>query len=517
MPNFYGVYVGKVEDNEDPLKIGRLKVRVPSIFGEESEIPTDKLPWADPNFPYGGSDDVGFFFVPEKEATVNVLFIGGDSNKPVWIGCNYSQFETYGTPKPPGEAMSKYPKRKVLKTKAGYICFDDEEKSITIKSGGNSSYFGMSEREIEIVHASGAHATIKQDGSIAMESPEQIRQRDPNTKAQWNLIKQICQKLDIPTSSAEPFKAKTWGGPKSTPSCKTEMPKPIKFTGGWGGSPGQVLPNTGGGWPAGGVSSGWGYPNAPEIPKGIADKSQELVKNMIDAGACAPEMDGILQKALNGEKEVPLELGGMFNGMLDMGNKSSGGLSIPGFEGDFVSSSVDMASNASQQIAQGGFPLQFFASTLSISPKYGTLIVQAMNETIKYKNEGLFEKDEILNSDLIPDLTPELCKKYTAQLKTVEIDDDTKDIMRSLVKRVDRYENGDSELGIDNNDQNTGDMLYKGDKYKIYRQEGLTQLIEDSDSDNDDSDDDDTTPTPESGSSASLKDMIVMALIFGRN
>ena len=91
--------------------------------------------------------------------------------------------------------------------------------------------------------------------------------------------------------------------------------------------------------------------------------------------------------------------------------------------------------------------------------------------------------------------------------------------MRSLVKRVDRYENGDSELGIDNNDQNTGDMLYKGDKYKIYRQEGLTQLVEDSDSDNDDSDDDDddTTPTPDSGSSASLKDMIVMALIFGRN
>jgi len=235
---------------------------------------------------------------------------------------------------------------------------------------------------------------------------------------------------------------------------------------------------------------------------------------MIDSGACAPEMDGILQKALNGEKEVPLELGGMFNGMLDMGNKSSGGLSIPGFEGDFVSSSVDMASNASQQIAQGGFPLQFFASKLSISPKYGTLIVQAMNETIKYKNEGLFKKDEILNPDLIPDLTPELCKKYTAQLKTVEIDDDTKDIMRSLVKRVDRYENGDSELGIDNNDQNTGDMLYKGDKYKIYRQEGLTQLVEDSDSDNDDDND---NPTPDSDSSASLKDMIVMALIFGRN
>ena len=32
MNNLSGVYIGKVEDNNDPLKLGRLKVRVPMIF-----------------------------------------------------------------------------------------------------------------------------------------------------------------------------------------------------------------------------------------------------------------------------------------------------------------------------------------------------------------------------------------------------------------------------------------------------------------------------------------------------
>ena len=207
MPNFFGVYVGKVEDNMDPLKLGRLKVRVPSIYGEKSEIPTSKIPWADPNFPYGGSDDVGFFFVPEKDATVNVLFIGGDSNKPVWIGCNYSQFETKGTPMPPKEIINKYPKRKVIKTKAGYICFDDEEKSITIKSGANSSYFNISNREINLVHAGGPLISLK-GPTATFSSPGPINIKDPIQAAQKEVIANLCSAAGI-SDISDPFKSFT--------------------------------------------------------------------------------------------------------------------------------------------------------------------------------------------------------------------------------------------------------------------------------------------------------------------
>ena len=88
-----------MEDNEDPLKIGRLKVRVPSYLGKNQKYQQINY-LNDPNFPYGGS--MMLILCSRKDATVNVLSLGR-FHKPVWIGCNYSQFETYGTPKPPGE------------------------------------------------------------------------------------------------------------------------------------------------------------------------------------------------------------------------------------------------------------------------------------------------------------------------------------------------------------------------------------------------------------------------------
>ena len=44
-------WVGEVEDNEDPMKLGRVKVRVlgyyTNVLGKTTtDLPTDKLPWA---------------------------------------------------------------------------------------------------------------------------------------------------------------------------------------------------------------------------------------------------------------------------------------------------------------------------------------------------------------------------------------------------------------------------------------------------------------------------------------
>ena len=44
-------WVGEVEDNEDPMELGRVKVRVLGYYtnvrgGTTSSLPTDKLPWA---------------------------------------------------------------------------------------------------------------------------------------------------------------------------------------------------------------------------------------------------------------------------------------------------------------------------------------------------------------------------------------------------------------------------------------------------------------------------------------
>ena len=62
---FYGKYRGFVVDNADPEQLGRLKVRVPSVLGNEVVSG-----WAMPCAPYGGDANQGFFFIPEVGAGV---------------------------------------------------------------------------------------------------------------------------------------------------------------------------------------------------------------------------------------------------------------------------------------------------------------------------------------------------------------------------------------------------------------------------------------------------------------
>lgn len=78
---------GIVVDNADPLKQGRLKVRVLEAYGLQ---PVAAIPWALPCFPAGGSSDCGFFSLPEKGACVWVEFLWQngepDPSCPVWCG-----------------------------------------------------------------------------------------------------------------------------------------------------------------------------------------------------------------------------------------------------------------------------------------------------------------------------------------------------------------------------------------------------------------------------------------------
>ena len=91
---FFGKYRGKVENNLDPLQLGRLQVSVP----------------------FAGKG-VGFFALPPKGANVWVEFEGGDSNYPICCGCFWGQGEAPATP-----ALEA---KKVIKTENNTITIDD--------------------------------------------------------------------------------------------------------------------------------------------------------------------------------------------------------------------------------------------------------------------------------------------------------------------------------------------------------------------------------------------------------
>jgi len=79
MRPFFGKYRGKVADNVDPLKLGRLQVSVPAVLGEG-------VAWAMPCTPYAGPG-VGLVVTPPVEANVWVEFEAGDPDWPIWSGC----------------------------------------------------------------------------------------------------------------------------------------------------------------------------------------------------------------------------------------------------------------------------------------------------------------------------------------------------------------------------------------------------------------------------------------------
>ena len=77
---YFGKYRAFVVENDDLEKRARVKLRIPSIMGEEVTH------WAEACLPFGGLTDQGFFLVPEIGAQVWVEFEAGNVNCPIWTG-----------------------------------------------------------------------------------------------------------------------------------------------------------------------------------------------------------------------------------------------------------------------------------------------------------------------------------------------------------------------------------------------------------------------------------------------
>jgi len=85
--NYFGKYRGRVENNIDPMQMGRVQVSVPAVLG------TGTLSWAMPCAPFAGPG-VGFFAIPPVHANVWVEFEGGNTDFPIWSGCFWAIGDT---------------------------------------------------------------------------------------------------------------------------------------------------------------------------------------------------------------------------------------------------------------------------------------------------------------------------------------------------------------------------------------------------------------------------------------
>ncbi len=159
---FYGVVIGLVTDNVDPLKEGRVRVNFPMLNNEvESE-------WCRMRQAYAGND-YGAFYIPEIGDEVLVSFINGDMSLPVILGGLYN-----GKDKPPS-FRAKDKDQKMIRTKGKHeILMDDTtgKERVRIKTKkGHTIDLSDEDKKIDIKTTSGQKVVLDdQAKSVTIET-----------------------------------------------------------------------------------------------------------------------------------------------------------------------------------------------------------------------------------------------------------------------------------------------------------------------------------------------------------
>lgn len=151
---FLGKFRGVVTSTDDPLALGRIKARVPDVFGD------DDSGWALPCAPFGGRE-MGWFALPAVGAGVWMEFEQGDPGYPVWSGCWWSTADELPAALKPSAAQ-----KVLIQTRGGHsVLIDDTPGSggITLQTKDGSKI---------VLGASGVEITNGQGASVKLSSTQ---------------------------------------------------------------------------------------------------------------------------------------------------------------------------------------------------------------------------------------------------------------------------------------------------------------------------------------------------------
>lgn len=162
VPAVYGLQFGVVTDVEDPLAIGRIKVKLPLLHGDQSGC-WMRLATLD------AGDQRGSIFRPEIDDEVVVGFVENDPEYPVALGMLHSSAKA---PPVPGSNNNH---EKGFVTRSGMkIWFNDEKKIIEISTpGGYLVSLDEDQKAVTIKDASNNKLVMNQDG-ISIESGKDL-------------------------------------------------------------------------------------------------------------------------------------------------------------------------------------------------------------------------------------------------------------------------------------------------------------------------------------------------------
>ncbi len=169
-----GVVIGVVTDNDDPDKLGRVKVQYPWL-GDEAESYWARLAAT------GAGKDHGLVWIPEVKDEVVVSFEQGDLAYPVVVGSLWNGQDT-----PPSNVMDGLfddgkVKRVALVSRNGHglVCHDTEDESgviLTTKEGKVRIVLDHKSKELslicdgDVLISANGDLQLKADGAIKIEA-----------------------------------------------------------------------------------------------------------------------------------------------------------------------------------------------------------------------------------------------------------------------------------------------------------------------------------------------------------
>lgn len=182
----YGVVVGIVTNNKDTEKLGRVKVKIPRLSGE------DESNWARV-ISFMAGKERGAFFLPEVDDEVLVAFEYGDINMPYVIGSLWN-----GKDVPPENNSDGKNNIRVIRSRSGHvITLDDSDGSEQIK------IMDKTEKNMIIIDAKNNKISIKSDKDIELSAPNgkvTIEAMDLETKSTASTKIEATSGVDVKAS-----------------------------------------------------------------------------------------------------------------------------------------------------------------------------------------------------------------------------------------------------------------------------------------------------------------------------
>ncbi|MBV8755915.1 MAG: phage tail protein [Deltaproteobacteria bacterium] len=167
----YEPMIGLVTDNKDPSKLGRVKVKFPVVSQQDTT-------WWAPIIMLGAGKNRGWFFIPEVDDEVLVLFEHGDFTRPLVVGALWN-----GKDKPADKNDGQNTRRLIKSRQGSKFTFDDDKGTITLEDGTGKG-------KITIDAANNKIIIEALDGDVCFQSPAgdtKIVAKAAELKAQSNL------------------------------------------------------------------------------------------------------------------------------------------------------------------------------------------------------------------------------------------------------------------------------------------------------------------------------------------